>query len=199
MLAFRGITSPTNERTVIAAVLPSTHGVGHSAPLILPDIADQIAACLVANLNSLIVDYVARIKQSGSNLSLFILQQLPVLSPQLYQRQDVSFIVPRVAALTRNSDELNAVWLTDYPSYPFQEPRERLRIRAELDAYYARLYGLTRKELQYVLDPASVMGEGFPSVTFPGLARNETNLYGEYLTQRLVLEAFDKLEAGLLS
>jgi hypothetical protein len=29
----------------------------------------------------------------------------------------------------------------------------RARIRAELDAYYARLYGLTEEELRYILDP----------------------------------------------
>ena len=27
------------------------------------------------------------------------------------------------------------------------------QLRAELDAYYARLYGLTRDELRYILDP----------------------------------------------
>ena len=29
----------------------------------------------------------------------------------------------------------------------------------ELDAYYARLYGLTRDELRYILDPKEVHGE----------------------------------------
>ena len=94
--------------------------------------------------------------------------------------------------------EINAIWLMDYPSYPFQAPRDRLKIRAELDAYYARLYGLTRRELEYVLCPQDVMGEDFPSVTFPGLAKKEKVLYGEFLTKRLVLEAYDKLEAGEL-
>lgn len=38
----------------------------------------------------------------------------------------------------------------------------RARLRTELDAYYARLYGLTRDELRYILDPADVMGEDYP-------------------------------------
>jgi len=29
-------------------------------------------------------------------------------------------------------------------------------LRAELDAYYAKLYGLTRDELRYILDPKDV-------------------------------------------
>jgi hypothetical protein len=38
------------------------------------------------------------------------------------------------------------------------------QICAELDAYYARLYGLTRDELRYTLrvDPKEVHGEDFP-------------------------------------
>ncbi len=41
-------------------------------------------------------------------------------------------------------------------------PDRRAHLRAELDAYYARLYGLTRDELQYVLDPQEVYGSDFP-------------------------------------
>lgn len=38
------------------------------------------------------------------------------------------------------------------PPFVWDEER-RARIRAELDAYYARLYGLSRKQLRYILDP----------------------------------------------
>jgi len=34
----------------------------------------------------------------------------------------------------------------------------RAQVRAELDAYYARLHGLTRDELRYILDPKEVHG-----------------------------------------
>jgi hypothetical protein len=36
--------------------------------------------------------------------------------------------------------------------------RAHARLRAELDAWYARAYGLTRDELRYILDPADVKG-----------------------------------------
>ena len=48
-------------------------------------------------------------------------------------------------------------------------------------------------ELLYVLDPAEVCGEDYPTVTFPGLKKNEMREFGEYLTKRLVLEAWDRL------
>ena len=68
-----------------------------------------------------------------------------------------------------------------------------MAIKAELDAYFAHLYGLSRQDIQYILDPTKEYGKEYPSVTFPGLKRDEIKEYGEYLTQRLVLEAYDKL------
>ena len=50
-------------------------------------------------------------------------------------------------------------------SFRWDEVR-RAQLRAELDAYYARLYGLTRDELRYILDPKEVHGEDFPGETF---------------------------------
>jgi hypothetical protein len=65
--------------------------------------------------------------------------------------------------------------------------------RAELDATYARLYGLARDELRYTLrvDPKEVHGEDFPGETFRVLKEKEVRLHGEYRTRRLVLEAWD--------
>ena len=69
-----------------------------------------------------------------------------------------------------------------------------LLLRAELDAYYARLYGLTRDELRYILDPKDVYGPDFPGETFRVLKEKEERKYGEYRTRRLVLEAWERLE-----
>ncbi|MEW8959258.1 MAG: DNA methyltransferase [Moorella sp. (in: firmicutes)] len=82
----------------------------------------------------------------------------------------------------------------DFHLYPYRWNEERrARIRAELDAYYARLYGLTRDELRYILDPQDIYGPDFPGETFRVLKENETRRYGEYRTRRLVLEAWDRL------
>jgi hypothetical protein len=70
----------------------------------------------------------------------------------------------------------------------------RAHLRAELDAYYARLYGLTRDELRYILDPKEVQGEDFPGETFRVLKEKEVKQFGEYRTRRLVLEGWDRLE-----
>ena len=78
------------------------------------------------------------------------------------------------------------------PSFKRDDDR-RAHIWAELDAYYAKLYGLTRDELRYILDPKDVYGEDFPSETFRVLKQKEIELHGEYRTRRLVLEAWDRM------
>ena len=192
MLGFRGISRATDQRTVICSVLTSMIGAGNSIPLIFPKY-DKNSECIFANLNSLVVDFIDRIKQAGPNFNIFILNQLPVFDPNTYCEDDIEYINKRVAKLTKNSSDVSKVWMTNYPEYPYQSAEERLQLRAELDAYYAHLYGLSREDLQYILDPEKVCGKGWPSITFPGLKRDEIKAYGEFLTERLVLEAYDKL------
>ena len=50
---------------------------------------------------------------------------------------------------------------------------------AELDAYYARLYVLSRDELRYVLDPQEVYGSDFPGETFRVLKEKVMKAYGD--------------------
>ena len=74
------------------------------------------------------------------------------------------------------------------------EDTHRANLRAELDAYFARLYGLSRRDLEYILDPKAVMGDDYPSETFRVLKDAELSTYGEYRTGRLVLEAWDRMD-----
>jgi len=112
-----------------------------------------------------------------------------------------------------------------YPFPPFLWDEERRALlRAELDAYYARLYGLNRKQLRYILDPQDltpreledilsdyeevedpldekayrkrVEKSAFPGETFRVLKDKDLKRYGEYRTRRLVLEAWERLRAG---
>ncbi len=85
----------------------------------------------------------------------------------------------------------------DGPPIAWDEER-RAHLRADLDAWYALAYGLSRDELHYVLDPKEVMGADYPSETFRVLQKNEIAKYGEYRTARLVMAAYDRLmSAGM--
>ncbi|MCH1879090.1 N-6 DNA methylase [Alcaligenes ammonioxydans] len=204
----RGVARATDERTFIATVVPRS-GLGNSAPVLqIPSTTTaSLTACFIGSLNSLAVDFAARFKVGGINMNFFLVKQFPVLPPERYSKADISFIAPRVLELTYTARDLQA-WGDDLAAYdprpvseqsrPFEwNPERRAQLRAELDAYYARLYGLTRDELRYILDPKDVMGADYPSETFRVLKEDEIRTYDEYRTRRLVLEAWDQ-QASML-
>jgi hypothetical protein len=243
LMGWRDITNATNERTVIVSMLPIS-AVNHKLPLFVfgKRTTTIYSCCLYANLNSLVLDYIARQKVGGTDLTYHYLKQFPVLRPQDYSQDDLDFIVPRVFELTYTARDLipfaEDLWdstdrnmrrlflsqchgekaaafeeFTRYnsanfpadtadksgrkslqdilPPFVFDSERRSL-LRAALDARYARLYGLTRDELRYILDPADLMGADYPSETFRVLKDNELKTHGEYRTRRLTLEAWDR-------
>lgn len=195
VLAFRDITNPTNERTAIFSILPKI-AIGHTAPLIIPDINKPgLLLCLLANYNSLFFDFLARQKIGGTHLTFSIFRQLPVIPSEGYSSEDIEFISSRVLELVYTAWNMQPFAQDmDYDGEPFRwDSSHRALLRADLDAYYAKLYGLTRDELRYILDPADVYGPDFPSETFRVLKNKEIKQFGEYRTQRLVLEAWDKM------
>ena len=125
-------------------------------------------------------------------------KQFPCLPPSIYSQEAIAFIKPRVLELTHTSNDLKpwAEYL-EHGRTPFAfDPERRALLRAELEAFYAHLYDLTRDELRYILEPADIMGPDYPSETFRVLKNNEIREFGEYRTQRLVLEAWDRLFGG---
>lgn len=78
------------------------------------------------------------------------------------------------------------------PPFKWSDDR-RARLRAELDAYYAKLYGLDDRDLRFILDPADIYGADFPGETFRVLKEKEVTRYGEFRTRRLILEAWEGL------
>jgi hypothetical protein len=195
LLGWRDITNATNERTVIIAFFPR-NAANHKLPLVVGDCSTSELACLAANLNSLALDYVARQKIGTTSLTFSVLRQFAL--PRLDDiRLSSQFIISRVLELTYTAEDIRP-FAEDlgYSGPPFRwDPERRALLRAELDAYYAYLYGLTRRELEYVLDPKAVMGEDYPSETFRVLKDNEIREFGEFRTQRLVLEAWDRFVA----
>ncbi|MFH1912442.1 MAG: hypothetical protein ABIK91_10565, partial [Pseudomonadota bacterium] len=62
-----------------------------------------------------------------------------------------------------------------------RDTRDRAQLRAEIDAYVARLYGLSRDDFSYILD------------TFPVLKRKEEQAFGEFMSKRKCLEEYDRI------
>lgn len=166
-MGWRDICCSTDERTVIAIVIPRV-AVGHTAPLVFTRHSGPLAAALLANWSSLVLDFLARQKVGGTHLTFGFVNQLSFIPASAYSPADLAFIVPRVLERTCTAwDMAPFARGLGYEGEPFRrDPERRALLRAELDACYARLYGLNRDELRYILDPQDVMGPDWPSETF---------------------------------
>jgi len=196
---FRSINNSANARAFLGSVIPYS-GVGNSAVVVQTTAPKRIETALWAAFSSIVFEYLIRQKLGGTNINFFILKQMPVPTPDQFDDGEIEFIAARVIELSYTAEDM-APWAESvgFIGAPFEfNPSRRAELVAELDAFYARKYGLNREELRYILDPSDVKGDGYPSETFAVLKRNEMREHGEYRTQRLVLEAWDKLERGEL-
>jgi len=191
LLGWRDIAAPVNERTMIAATIPRT-AVGDKFLLALPGSGPH--ACLQANLSALVLDYCTRQKHAGTSIKYHLVRQLPILPPSAYDReapwqaeQELSgWVTDRVLELSYTAWDLEPYARDlgdDGPPFRWDEGR-RAQLRAELDAAYLHLYGLTRDEAEHVID------------SFFVLRKIEERTCGEFRTRRLVLAVYDAMAAG---
>ena len=199
ILGFKEITAPTNARTFIAALLPPV-GFGNKVPILKPDASWRAEWLLAANLNSTILNYVARQKVQGQTLNLFIVEQLPVVPPDRYEtirfglKSAGEIVREAVLELTYTSHDM-APFARDMgyideagevrPPFPWDMAR-RLQLRAKLDAVFFYLYGVTnRDDIRYIYS------------TFPIVEREEMAAHGGvYRSCKLCLAYMNALASG---
>ena len=202
-VSYKMITAPTNQRTMIASILPRS-GVGNSMGVLLP--ARQKtkhhrgAALMVANLNATPFDFVLRQKVQGQNINWYIVEQLPVVSPSKFKSRTFGaktvgqVVREAVLELTYTAYDMapfarDMGYLDDAdevkPPYVWNEER-RLVLRAKLDAVFFHLYGITaRDDIRYIYS------------TFPIVEREEkANYGGTYRSCELCLAYMNALNAG---
>ncbi|GIU86701.1 MAG: hypothetical protein KatS3mg009_1216 [Acidimicrobiia bacterium] len=194
LLGFRDITNVTNERTMIASAVPPVP-CGHKLPVI--HAPGRTRAALLAVLDSFSQDFVARQKVGGTNMTFFVLKQLPVPAPDALDAETpwdrdgtvAAWMAPRTLELTYTAWDLQAIAADlGHDGPPFRwDPERRELIRAELDAAFFHLYGLDRDDVDYVMD------------TFPIVRRTDEQKYGEYRTKRLILERYDAIAEAMAS
>ena len=174
LIGWRDVTSAKLERTVVASAIPRV-AVGNKYILIFADCEVRRIPALLGCMTSLVFDFVARQKQGGTSLNYYLMKQFATLPPTSFSDEDLNFIGGRVLELIYTAWDMQP-FARDlgYEGEPFRwDVERRALLRAELDAYYAYLYGLTRDELRYILDPKDVMGEDWPSETFRVLKERE--------------------------
>jgi hypothetical protein len=200
VLGFKEITSPTNERGMIAAYLPAS-GYGNTIPILFKSERaqdDQICEWL-ACLNAFALDFCARSKIQGQHLNWFIVEQLPVLVPTHYARQfgertaaeivkdhvlRLTYTAHDMAPLARDLGYVDKNGAVKSPI--IWDEAERRHLRARLDALHFILYGIiVEDDIRYILS------------TFPIVERKDRAAFeGVYLTCELILWYKRALEAG---
>lgn len=198
LLTFKDATAPTNMRSMIAALIPSS-GVGNTLPIISKCEQNVDTTLLLANFNSIQFDFVARQKIQGQHLNWFIVEQLPVVTEDRYRTTRFG---PKTAGEIVREAVLELVY-TAHDMVPFAldmgyvdgngevkppflwDEERRLHLRAKLDAVFFHLYGVTdRNDVRYVFS------------TFPIVEVQEIKAYGSYRSCELCLGYMNALESG---
>ena len=132
-VGYKEISAPTNERSMIATLLPAA-AFGNKVPLLIPqglppEEAARTASLIAANFNAIAFDFVLRQKLQGQTINLFILEQLPVIAPARFNEPlpaafakamraadlmnghhpnptVVDFVVPQVLALSYTAHDM---------------------------------------------------------------------------------------------
>jgi hypothetical protein len=155
----------------------------------------ETSLLLIATLGSLVCDYTLRQKLSGTHVDRTNMEQVPVPHPTTFQQLAAwqpsltlhEWLRPRILELVYTSWSLQS-WAADLehhqPPYVWDSERRPV-IQAEIDAAMFHTYGLDRDQTVHILSTFRVLGAA------------EIREYGEYRTERLVLERYDAMAHAL--
>lgn len=189
LLGFRRVARNTDERTCIATFIPfgaASYGWILTAG---PDITDLSA--LAAQYNSFAFDYVLRQFLSQPSVPQVTFGQLPTVTQGVLSHYEGllghtnSWITDRVIRLCATSESLRRVAEEGAAELASWAPATRRQDEAELDAAFFHFYGLTRDEVDYIMD------------TFPIVKRKDLAEFGEYRTKRRILEIYDVMQQAI--
>ncbi|MCD4784878.1 MAG: N-6 DNA methylase [Candidatus Eremiobacteraeota bacterium] len=176
IFGYRDISNVTNERTLLATLIPYS-GTDFSIRVIV-GIDKHKAICLLSNLNSFMLDYIVRQMMGGLHLSDYIIKQVAIIPPNYYNKNIewlicgslYKWLFYRVLELIYTSWDLK-VFSDDLdfsgPPFKWNEQR-RFLIRCELDAAYFHLYEINREDLDYIME------------TFPIVKRKDEKKYDSF-------------------
>ena len=196
-IGFCDVASPTNERSLIAALLPRDTVSGHTVPtLVFAQEFEWAYLPWLAVANSYTMDYLTR-KKVTLHLSYTILDSLPF--PRfLVDDPLVVALAPRVLQLTCTGREMIPYWnamavygwvnaVSDSAPAPgVSDPERRLQLMAEIEAIVAlHIFGLEPDELDYVLE------------TFPIVRRRDIQKYGDYRTMLMIMDIYNKMKTAM--
>jgi len=176
--AFCRVSNQSNERTMLATVVPGCSPCGDRVPTVAPDPSDRrVHLVFVALANGIVTDWLVR-QRVNTTVDFFTVEQLPLPRVPLDdpRARTLALHTVRLSCFTQHMADLWEEMARHYPedlSSPWRpelaatDLRERARLRAEIDAIVADLYGLSVEEFAYIL------------TTFPLLDRSQPALPGD--------------------
>jgi hypothetical protein len=196
-LGYKRIGSPTNFRTFIASFVPRSACEVNFSNLIPDETINNskeysyYSPLLLANLNSLIFDFITRQKLQGQTLNWYIVEQLPIIPADLYKNPLGNTIISdlikeNVLHLTYTAWDMQSFAIDlGYEGEPFiWDEEDRLHRKCKLDALFFNLYEISEEDANYILS------------TFPIVKRNDIEKYGKYRTKDLILAYMKALRTG---
>ena len=225
ILGFKDITSVTNERSMIAAILPfSATNFTIRVVQFLGSVEPYTCALFVGILNAFAFDYLLRQSLAGLHASDYITHQVPVVPPITFagicmwagnEYSIGDWLMPRLLELTYTAWDLESFakdcgW--SGPPFRWDEER-RFLLRCELDAAFFHLYLASEKNGDWC--PANIetaeerarLRINFPTphdaVTYIldmftiVKRRDEEKHNGDYRTKRVILEIYDDMQESI--
>lgn len=199
-LAFRNVASSTNVRSMIACLIPQKSFSPNSVTIVLPKVEGELAlgsgfirlsAYLAGIFNSYVFDFLVR-QRVSANLNFFYVYQTPV--PADYS-SELGAEIARLAARLSFCDE-RFRWAAETVGSKWGplSMRDRVRLTAKLNALVARLYGLTKEELNVVLSSFGGFEEDEKILELPAQFEWSDDLMRRFNgeVRKRVLEFFDK-------
>lgn len=173
-LAWRDVTNATNQRTLIAAIIPPRVALSHKAPYVRPfrlsvdedgvryelQYPHEVLLYLAGVCSSFALDAVSRPRIPKTTFSSETFQSLPVppWTGTRAQRQ-VAILAARLTCLPSNDQYPWADYADLAASVGLRpkrdgliEPAERLEAEIELNALVAGIYGLGRSDFRFLMD-----------------------------------------------
>ncbi|MFH0988480.1 MAG: hypothetical protein V1799_00510 [bacterium] len=193
-LVIRAIQNATNERTLIATIIPD-FPCGNSLAILFEG-SIQRNLILAGILNSFPIDLILRKRMSQNNVNSYLIEELPVPKPKM-ESSIQEYICELSASLILANKIYSPFWVElddgkkniQYKKWSISNS-ERLRKRSIIDALVAEIYGLQLEDLEWLVRDDKSELKGFWRV--------DQNNPKELRHTTLALQAFKRLkEVGI--
>lgn len=155
IVAWRSLTSATNRRTMLATILPLIPTCQSIQLLQLPG-KDMLH--ILAVFNSIVFDYIVRLKMAGLDLTQTIIKQIPVPDANRFN-EEIEFlgenssieehIFSRLKWLYTSDNRLESLF-HDIQTYNIGSSKTRKQVIAEIDKLIATAYGIDDAMLKQI-------------------------------------------------